>query len=127
MLGDRPFTGFCLTHTVFTLVGASKFAVLPIVVRDLLHGPQWIASLRRGGDVRPTGTATAAAAPRGAEGRASSIFQLPWGLPVALAPGLPAVLLSASNALPWSVLALTCAAAVPTLLVLRKKLPEALR
>lgn len=194
VLGDRPFTGFCVTHTAFTLASASKFAVLPIVVRDLLHGPQWIAGTAitlgtvvvvtaqrpivalLAGRSRtaaligaatlfavsfalliplemvplqvaaalilvtslgfsvaeamfgPTGTATAAAAaPAGAEGRASSIFQLSWGLPVALAPGLLAVLLSVSNALTWSVLALTCTAAIPALLVLRKKLPGALR
>lgn len=194
VLTNRPFTGFCLTHTAFTLASASKFAVLPIVVRDLLHGPQWIAGTAitlgtvvvvtaqrpivtlLAGRSRtaaligaatlfavsfalliplemvslhvatglilvtslgfsvaeamfgPTGTATAAAAaPAGAEGRASSIFQLSWGLPVALAPGLLAVLLSVSNALTWSVLALTCTAAIPALLVLRKKLPGALR
>ncbi len=194
VLTNRPFTGFCVTHTAFTLASASKFAVLPIIVRDLLHGPQWIAgtaitlgtvvvvtaqrpivSLLAGRSrtagllgaatlfavsfallipleivplkvaaalilvaslgfsvaeamFGPTGTAAAAAAaPAGAEGRASSIFQLSWGLPVALAPGLLAVLLSVSNALTWSVLALTCTAAVPALLVLRKKLPEALR
>jgi hypothetical protein len=194
VLGDRPFTGFCVTHMAFTLASASKFAVLPIVVRDLLHGPQWIAGTaitlgtvvvvtaqrpivallagrsRTAGLIGaavlfavsftllvplemvplqvatglilvtslgfsvaeamfgPTGTAAAAAAaPPGAEGRASAIFQLSWGLPVALAPGLLAVLLSVGNALTWSVLALTCAAAVPALLVLRKKLPVALR
>ncbi|MEU0795659.1 MFS transporter [Amycolatopsis sp. NPDC005961] len=194
VLTDRPFMGFCVTHTAFTLASASKFAVLPIVVRDLLHGPQWIAGtaitlgtvvvvttqrpivallagrsrtaaligaatlfavsfalliplemvpLRVAAGLilvtslgfsvaeamfGPTGTATAAAAaPAGAEGRASSIFQLSWGLPVALAPGLLAVLLSVSNALTWSVLALTCAAAIPALLVLRRKLPGALR
>ncbi|WIY04157.1 MFS transporter [Amycolatopsis mongoliensis] len=194
VLGDRPFTGFCVTHTAFTLASASKFAVLPIVVRDFLHGPQWIAGTaitlgtvvvvtaqrpivsllagrsRTAGLIGaatlfsvsfalliplemvplhiatglilvtslgfsvaeamfgPTGTATAAAAaPAGAEGRASSIFQLSWGLPVALAPGLLAVLLSVSTALTWSVLALTCTAAIPALLVLRKKLPQALR
>ncbi|MGK3199691.1 MFS transporter [Amycolatopsis sp. MEPSY49] len=194
VLTNRPFTGFCVTHTAFTLASASKFAVLPIVVRDLLHGPQWIAgtaitlgtvvvvtaqrpivSLLAGRSrtagllgaatlfavsfallipleivpltvaaalilvaslgfsvaeamFGPTGTAAAAAAaPAGSEGRASSIFQLSWGLPVALAPGLLAVLLSVSNALTWSVLALTCTAAVPALLVLRKKLPGALR
>jgi MFS family permease len=194
VLGDRPFMGFCVTHMAFTLASASKFAVLPIVVRDLLHGPQWIAGTaialgtvvvvmaqrpiiaRLAGRSRtaaltgaavlfsgcfallvpleivplqvatglilvtslgfsvaeamcgPTGTAAAAAAaPPGAEGRASAIFQLSWGLPVALAPGLLAVMLSASNALTWSVLALTCAAAVPALLVLRRALPAALR
>ncbi len=194
VLGNRPFTGFCVAHTAFTLASASKFAVLPIVVRDLLHGPQWIAGTAitlgtvvvvtaqrpivalLAGRSRtaaligaatlfavsfalliplemvplhvaaalilvtslgfsvaeamfgPTGTATAAAAaPAGAEGRASSIFQLSWGLPVALAPGLLAVLLSVSSALTWSVLALTCTAAIPALLVLRKKLPGALR
>ncbi|RSM41908.1 MFS transporter [Amycolatopsis balhimycina DSM 5908] len=194
VLGDRPFTGFCVTHMAFTLASASKFSVLPIVVRDLLHGPQWIAGTaitlgtvvvvtaqrpivsllaRRsrttgligaaalfalcfalliplaavslpvatvvilltslGFSVAeamfgPTATAAAAAAaPPGAEGRASAIFQLSWGLPIALAPGLLAVLLSASNALTWSILALTCASAVPALLVLRKKLPAALR
>jgi MFS family permease len=194
VLGDRPFMGFCVTHMAFTLASASKFAVLPIVVRDLLHGPQWIAGTaialgtvvvvtaqrpiiaRLAGRSRtaaligaavlfsgcfallipleivplqvatglilvtslgfsvaeamfgPTGTAAAAAAaPPGAEGRASAIFQLSWGLPVALAPGLLAVMLSASNALTWSVLALTCAAAVPALLVLRRTLPAALR
>ncbi|MFI5583666.1 MFS transporter [Amycolatopsis sp. NPDC051758] len=194
VLGDRPFTGFCVTHMAFTLASASKFAVLPIVVRDLLHGPQWIAGTaitlgtvvvvtaqrpivallagrsRTAGLIGaavlfavsftllvplemvplqvatglilvtslgfsvaeamfgPTGTAAAAAAaPPGAEGRASAIFQLSWGLPVALAPGLLAALLSVDNALTWSVLALTCAAAVPALLVLRKKLPVALR
>ncbi|MEA5361649.1 MFS transporter [Amycolatopsis sp., V23-08] len=194
VLGDRPFTGFCFTHMAFTLASASKFAVLPIVVHDLLHGPQWIAGTaitlgtvavvtgqrpivallagrsRTAGLIGaatifaacfglliplqavslpvatglilftslgfsiaeamfgPTATAAAAAAaPPGAEGRASSIFQLSWGLPVALAPGLLAALLSVGNALTWSVLALTCAAAVPALLVLRRKLPEALR
>ena len=194
VLGDRPFTGFCVTHMAFTLASASKFAVLPIVVRDLLHGPQWIAGTaitlgtvvvvtaqrpivallagrsRTAGLIGaavlfavsftlliplemvplqvatglilvtslgfsvaeamfgPTGTAAAAAAaPPGAEGRASAIFQLSWGLPMALAPGLLAALLSVDNALTWAVLALTCAAAVPALLVLRKKLPVALR
>ena len=194
VLGDRPFTGFCVTHMAFTLASASKFAVLPIVVRDLLHGPQWIAGTaitlgtvvvvtaqrpivallagrsRTAGLIGaavlfavsftllvplemvplqvatglilvtslgfsvaeamfgPTGTAAAAAAaPPGAEGRASAIFQLSWGLPIALAPGLLAALLSVGNALTWAVLALTCAAAVPALLVLRKKLPVALR
>ncbi|MFJ1762565.1 MFS transporter [Amycolatopsis sp. NPDC088138] len=194
VLGDRPFTGFCVTHMAFTLASASKFAVLPIIVHDLLHGPQWIAGTaitlgtvavvpgqrpivallagrsRTAGLIGaatifaacfgllipldavslpvatglilftslgfsiaeamfgPTATAAAAAAaPPGAEGRASAIFQLSWGLPIALAPGLLAALLSAGNALTWSVLALTCAAAVPALLVLRRKLPEALR
>jgi MFS family permease len=194
VLGDRAFTGFCVTHMAFTLASASKFSVLPIVVRDLLHGPQWIAgSAITAGTVvvvtaqrpivgllagrsrtagligaavlfaicfallipleavplpvatvlilltslgfsvaealfGPTATAAAAAAaPPGAEGRASAIFQLSWGLPIALAPGLLATLLSASNALTWSILALTCASAVPALLVLRKKLPVALR
>ncbi|MGW3967196.1 MFS transporter [Amycolatopsis sp. NPDC005003] len=180
VLGDRAFTGFCVTHMAFTLASASKFSVLPLVVRDLLHGPQWIAGTaitlgtvvvvtaqrpivavlagrsRTAGLIGaavlfaicfallilltslgfsiaealfgPTATAAAAAAaPPGAEGRASSIFQLSWGLPIALAPGLLAALLSASNALTWSVLALTCASAVPALLVLRKKLPIALR
>ncbi len=194
VLGDRAFTGFCVTHMAFTLASASKFSVLPIVVRDLLHGPQWIAGTaitagtvvvvtgqrpivallagrsRTAGLIGsavlfatcfallipleavplpvatvlilltslgfsiaealfgPTATAAAAAAaPPGAEGRASSIFQLSWGLPIALAPGLLAVLLSASNALTWSILALTCASAVPALLVLRRKLPVALR
>jgi MFS family permease len=194
VLGDRPFTGFCVTHMAFTLASASKFAVLPIIVHDLLHGPQWIAGTaialgtvavvagqrpivallagrsRTAGLIGaatifaacfgllipleavslpvatglilftslgfsiaeamfgPTGTAAAAAAaPPGAEGRASSIFQLSWGLPIALAPGLLSVLLSAGNALTWSVLALTCAAAVPALLALRRKLPDALR
>ncbi|MDS0132811.1 MULTISPECIES: MFS transporter [unclassified Amycolatopsis] len=194
VLGNRAFTGFCVTHMAFTLASASKFSVLPIVVRDLLHGPQWIAGTaitvgtvvvvtgqrpivgllagrsRTAGLIGsavlfaicfallvpltavplpvatvlilltslgfsiaealfgPTATAAAAAAaPPGAEGRASSIFQLSWGLPIALAPGLLAALLSTSNALTWSILALTCASAVPALLVLRKKLPEALR
>ncbi|MDX3188597.1 MFS transporter [Streptomyces sp. MN03-5084-2B] len=194
VLGDRAFSGFCVTHMAFTLASASKFSVLPIVVRDLLHGPQWIAGTaitagtvvvvtaqrpivgllagrsRTAGLIGsavlfsvcfallipleavslpvatvlilltslgfsvaealfgPTATAAAAAAaPPGAEGRASSIFQLSWGLPIALAPGLLATLLSASNALTWSILALTCASAVPALLVLRRKLPVALR
>ncbi len=194
VLGDRPFAGFCVTHMAFTLASASKFAVLPLVVHDLLHGPQWIAGTaialgtvavvagqrpivallagrsRTAGLIGaatifaacfgllipleavslpvatglilftslgfsiaeamfgPTGTAAAAAAaPPGAEGRASSIFQLSWGLPVALAPGLLSALLSVGNALTWSVLALTCTAAVPALLFLRRRLPDALR
>ncbi|KDN16659.1 MFS transporter [Amycolatopsis rifamycinica] len=194
VVGDRGFTGFCVTHMAFTLASASKFSVLPLVVRDLLHGPQWIAGTaitvgtvvvvtaqrpivallagrsRTAGLIAaavlfavcfalliplqavslpvatvlilltslgfsiaealfgPTATAAAAAAaPPGAEGRASSIFQLSWGLPLALAPGLLATLLSVSNALTWAILALTCASAVPALLVLRRKLPDALR
>ena len=194
VLGDRPFTGFCVTHLAFTLASASKFAVLPIVVRDLLHGPQWIAGTaitlgtvvvvtaqrpivtllaRRsrttgligaaalfavsfalliplenvplqvaavlilvtslGFSVAeamfgPTATAAAAAAaPPRAKSRDRPIFPLPWGMPISIAPGMLAALLSVSNALTWSVLALTCAAAIPALLVLRKKLPVALR
>jgi hypothetical protein len=57
-------------------------------------------------------TSRCSARPPGAEGRAGAIFQLSWGVPIALT---------------WSILALTCASAVPALLVLRKQLPHALR
>lgn len=189
VFADRPYVGFCLTQTAFTLASASKFAILPILVRDFLHGPQWIAGTaitigtvtvvfgqhlvvrvlarysRATGLITaavvfagsfallvpvtsvssqvaiglilftsvtfsiaeamfaPLSTAVAAeAAPRGAEGRASALFQLSWGLPMALAPAVLGILLSVSSALPWTVLTATSLLAVPAVLRLKKPL-----
>jgi MFS family permease len=191
VLSDRPYIGFCLAHMAFTLASASKFAILPILVRDFLHGPQWIAGaaitigtvvvvLGQNAIVRmlsrftraagliaaavvfagsfallipvtsvslrvatglilftsltfsiaeamfaPLSTAAAAeAAPPGVEGRASALFQLSWGLPMALAPAVLGILLSVSNALLWTCLAVTSLAAVPDLSLLGKALPS---
>ncbi|KZB81707.1 MFS transporter [Amycolatopsis regifaucium] len=190
VFADRPYVGFCLTHMCFTLASASKFAVLPILVRDFLHGPQWIAGIAitigtvtvvfgqhlvirvLDGYSRTTGLITAAvvfaasfallipvtsvplqvaiclilftsstfsiaeamfaplstaaaagAAPRGAEGRASALFQLSWGLPMALAPAILGGLLSVSGPLLWTCLTATSLLAVPALLGLKKTLP----
>ncbi|WP_410658465.1 MFS transporter [Amycolatopsis sp. lyj-112] len=190
VLSDRPYVRFCVTHMAFTLASASKFAILPILVRDFLHGPQWIAGTaitigtvvvvscqnlilrvlashsRATGLIAaavlfsasfallipvtsvplrvatglilvtsltfsvaeamfaPLSTAAAAeAAPRGAEGRASALFQLSWGLPVALAPAVLSFLLSVSGPLLWSCLAGTSLLAVPAVLGLRKTMP----
>jgi MFS family permease len=191
VLSDRPYVGFCLTHMSFTLASASKFAILPILVRDFLHGPQWIAGTAitigtvtvvfgqnlvirvLAGHSRTTGliaaavvfavsfallipvtsvplqvaiclilftsatfsvaeamfaplstAAAAEAAPRGAEGRASALFQLSWGLPMALAPAILGGLLSVSGPLLWTCLTATSLLAVPALLGLKKRLPD---
>ncbi|MFC3453786.1 MFS transporter [Amycolatopsis speibonae] len=189
VFADRPYIRFCLTHMAFTLASASKFAILPILVRDFLHGPQWVtgtaitigtvvvvscqnivvrllanhtratgliaAALVFAGSFAmlipvtsvslrvaiglilvtsitfsiaetmfaPLSTAAAAEnAPPGAEGRASALFQLSWGLPVALAPAILGTLLSASNPLPWTCLTVTSLLAVPAILSLKKTL-----
>lgn len=186
VFSDRPYVGFCLAHMSFTLAGASKFAILPILVRDFLHGPQWIAGAaitigtvvvvsgqnivvrvlarytRATGLIAaaavfagsfallipvtsvslqvatglilftsltfsiaeamfaPLSTAAAAeAAPRGVEGRASALFQLSWGLPMALAPAVLSVLLSVSGPLLWTCLTATSLLAVPAVVKLR--------
>ncbi|MFI6025421.1 MFS transporter [Amycolatopsis magusensis] len=189
VLSDRPYVRFCVTHMAFTLASASKFAILPILVRDFLNGPQWIAGtaitigtvvvvtsqnlvVRRLADhTRTTGLIAAAAlfagsfallipvtlvplpvatglilvtsltfavaetmfaplstaaaadaAPRGVEGRASALFQLSWGLPMALAPVFLGTLLSLSGPLLWTCLTVTCLLAIPALLGLNRTL-----
>ncbi|CCH31619.1 MFS transporter [Actinosynnema sp. NPDC047251] len=39
---ERPYVAFCATHVLFALASVAKFTVLPLVVFDVLHGPQWI-------------------------------------------------------------------------------------
>ncbi|WP_228122361.1 MFS transporter [Saccharothrix syringae] len=187
VLRDRPYTAFCAVHVLFTLASASKYAMLPILVLDVLEGPHWVpgAALGIGTAVvvlvqkpvtrlaarwsRGTGlvvaatafacsfaalvpvaalpvgaavavvlavsvtfafaealfaplstAAAAAAAPPGAEGRASALFQLSWAVPAVTGPALLTALLSLGNPVLWAALTLTSAAAVPATLRLRR-------
>lgn len=42
VLRDRPYVGLCLTNGLFALASCCKSAILPILVRDVLHGPGWV-------------------------------------------------------------------------------------
>ncbi|WP_229795572.1 MFS transporter [Saccharothrix coeruleofusca] len=42
LLRNRPYVAFCATHVLYALASVSKFAVLPLVVFDVLRGPQWL-------------------------------------------------------------------------------------
>lgn len=48
VLRHRGYVGFCATHVAFTLASASKYAILPILVHDVLHAPQWVPGVAIG-------------------------------------------------------------------------------
>ncbi|MFT7838052.1 MFS transporter [Saccharothrix sp. BKS2] len=64
--------------------------------------------------------AAAAAAPPGAQGRASALFQLSWAIPAVGGPALFTALLAAGAPVLWTTLALTSAAVVPAVRRLRR-------
>ncbi len=180
VLKDRRYVAICATQLLFCLASTSKYSVLPIVVIDVLHGPQWVAGaamiigttvyvvmqepvlrvaerhprssgMRLGAALfagsfaamaaatalptpatlavivaasavmavgetifSPLSTAAAAeAAPAGAQGRASALFQLSWGVAIAVGPALLTGLLDASLPLLWITLTVVAAAAIP--------------
>jgi MFS family permease len=43
VLKDRRYLGICATQILFSLASVSKYTILPIVVINVLHGPQWVA------------------------------------------------------------------------------------
>ncbi|MET0235862.1 MAG: MFS transporter [Kibdelosporangium sp.] len=43
VLKDRRYVGICATQILFCLASVSKYTILPIVVVNVLHGPQWVA------------------------------------------------------------------------------------
>lgn len=45
VLRTQGYAAFCATHVIFTLASASKYLILPILVRDVLHAPQWISGI----------------------------------------------------------------------------------
>ncbi|GAB3914124.1 MFS transporter [Kibdelosporangium lantanae] len=177
---DRRYVAMCATQVLFCLSSVAKYTVLPIVVIDVLHGPQWVSGLamiigmavyvviqepvlriaarhsRSRGMVlgaglfaiafaamalatvfalpvtltvivvacavmslgetifSPLSTAAAVdAAPAGAQGRASALFQLAWGLAVAVGPGLLTSLLTLGPTVLWLVLAVVATSAIP--------------
>lgn len=42
LLRHRAYVAFCAVHVLFALASVSKFTVLPVVVFDVLRGPQWL-------------------------------------------------------------------------------------
>jgi MFS family permease len=42
VLRDRSYVAFCGVTILFTLASAGKYSMLPILVTDVLHGPQWV-------------------------------------------------------------------------------------
>ncbi|MBE1466375.1 MFS transporter [Kibdelosporangium phytohabitans] len=71
----------------------------------------------------PLSTAAAAdAAPKEAQGRASALFQLSWGVSVALGPGLLTGLLALGTGPLWLTLAMISAAAVPAVIATQPRL-----
>jgi MFS family permease len=180
VLKDRRYVAICATQILFCLASVSKYTVLPIVVIDVLHGPQWVAGaamiigtvvyviaqepvlriaerhprsngLRLGAALfagsfaamaaatalptpvtlavilvasavmsvaetifSPLATAAAAeAAPAGAQGRASALFQLSWGVALAVGPAMLTGLLTAGLPVLWLALTVIAAAAIP--------------
>jgi MFS family permease len=190
VLRDRRYVAICATQVLFCLASVSKYTILPIVVIDVLHGPQWVSgaamiigtavyiivqepvlrlaerrarstgmitaavlftgsfvamaastALPLGGTLTvillasgvmslaetifsPLSTAAAAdAAPPGAQGRASALFQLSWGTAIAVGPALLTGLLSVSLPVLWLTLAATSAAAIPAVIAMRRQPP----
>lgn len=191
VLRHRGYLAFCATHALLTLASVSKYAILPILVLDVLHGPQWtpgvaiaigtlvivfgqqpiiryaarwsrarglitaalcfataFAALAVVGAVpvsvavvvilsvsavtavaeaifAPIGTAAAAAAaPLGAQGRASALFQMSWSVSQVAGPVLLTSLLSVGNPVLWLTLTLTCLLVVPCVIRLRANLAQ---
>jgi MFS family permease len=42
LLRHRQYVALCATHVLFALASVSKYAILSIVVINVLHGPQWL-------------------------------------------------------------------------------------
>ena len=177
---DRKYVAMCATQVLFCLSSVAKYTVLPIVVIDVLHGPQWVSGVamiigttvyviaqepvlriakghpRSRGMVlgaglfaaaflamglatffalpvtlavilvacavmsvgetifSPLSTAAAVeAAPAGAQGRASALFQLAWGVAVAVGPALLTSLLTLGPTVLWLVMTVVAASAIP--------------
>lgn len=180
VLRDRRYVAMCATQVLFCLSSVAKYTILPIVVIDVLHGPQWVSGVamiigtavyvtvqepvlriaerhsRSRGMVlgaglfafafaamalatlfalpvtltvilvacavmsvgetifSPLSTAAAAeAAPAGAQGRASALFQMAWGLALAVGPVLLTSLLTLGPTMLWLVLTVVAASAIP--------------
>ncbi|WP_245617024.1 MFS transporter [Amycolatopsis taiwanensis] len=191
VLRDRPYVAFCGVTVLFTLASVGKYSMLPILVTDVLHGPQWVFGTamaigtvvmvagqqpilrfvgrwtRVRGMVTAAGifacsfatlipaslvpvgaavililgtavlsaiaeaifaplmtAAAAAAAPQGAEGRASALFQLSWAASQVAGPALLTSLLSAGNAVLWLTLTVTSVCAIPAVALLSRRLPH---
>nr|WP_052478107.1 MFS transporter [Kibdelosporangium sp. MJ126-NF4]CEL16176.1 Membrane transport protein [Kibdelosporangium sp. MJ126-NF4]CTQ94101.1 Membrane transport protein [Kibdelosporangium sp. MJ126-NF4] len=181
VLRDRRYVAICATQVLFCLASVGKFAVLPLVVVNVLHQPPWAVTAamvtgmvvyvvaqepvlrlaerfsRRIGMVvaaglfaasfatlavfptvavivvtsavmsvaeclfSPLSTAAAAdAAPKQAQGRASALFQLSWGLSTAIGPGLLTGLLTLGTAPLWLTLAVISAAAIPAVIATQR-------
>jgi predicted MFS family arabinose efflux permease len=188
VLKDRRYVAFCATQVLFCLASVSKYTILPIVVIDVLKGPQWVSGAamiigtvvymavqepvlrlaerrpRSSGMITaavlfagsfaamaastmlplpgtiaviltasavmsvaetlfsPLSTAAAAdAAPKGAQGRASALFQLSWGAAIAVGPALLTGLLALGLPVLWLTLAVTSAAAIPAVTATQRR------
>lgn len=42
LLRQRRYVALCTAHVLFALASVSKYAILPVVVIDVLRGPQWL-------------------------------------------------------------------------------------
>lgn len=73
----------------------------------------------------PLGTAAAAAAaPPGAQGRSSALFQMSWGMAGTVGPAMLTGLLAIANPVLWATMAVITLSAVPALRRLRHTLPS---
>ncbi|HUQ56471.1 MFS transporter [Lentzea sp.] len=193
VLRDRTYVAFCVMSVLYTLASIGKYSILPILVLEFLHGPQWVPGVALGigtltlvsvqrlvtrvaakhsrarglvlaavifacsfcalttVTVLPLSgaiavilvvsvtfavaealfaplltAAAAAAAPAGAQGRASALFQLSWAVSMVSGPVLLTSLLSVGNGALWLTLTVTSAAAVPAVLALRRRMTTVL-
>lgn len=185
VLSDRRYVAICATQVLFCLASVGKYTVLPIVVINELHQPQWVVTAAMvTGTVTyvvaqepvlrlaerfprslgmmvaaglfaasfatlavvpavpviigasavmslaealfsPLSTAVAAdAAPKYAQGRASALFQLSWGVSTAAGPALLTGLLTLGTAPLWLTLAVVSAAAVPAVIATQRRPPR---
>lgn len=48
VLRDRTYVAFCLMSVLYTLASIGKYSILPILVLEFLHGPQWVPGVALG-------------------------------------------------------------------------------
>ncbi|MBP2321691.1 MFS family permease [Kibdelosporangium banguiense] len=182
VLKDRRYVAVCATQILFCLASVGKYTVLPLVIINVLHGPQWVvgAAMIIGTVVyivvqepvlriaekypRSQGMAVAAAmfavcfaalaiapvtavilvtsavmsvaealfsplstaaavdaAPKEAQGRASALFQLSWGVATAIGPAMLTGLLTLGLPVLWTTLTITSLAAIPAVIATRPR------
>lgn len=136
VVAQRPVTTLAARHsrgtglTAAAILFTCSFAMLaftsavPITVAIAMIILTSVLSALAEALFSPLGTAAAAAAaPQGAQGRSSALFQLSWSMANTVGPVMLTGLLAIANPVLWTTLAVVTLSAVPALRRLRHALP----